>query len=96
MIRKLVLLIVIAFTGALANAQSSVDAAGPSAAAGRRRELFSGPYLRSLGYRSHTYDIAPDGERFLMLRESENNTQRNEIIVALNWFEELTERVPIP
>jgi serine/threonine-protein kinase len=36
-------------------------------------------------------DIAPDGERLLMIREEESGTQIN---VILNWFEELKERVP--
>ena len=68
----------------------------PAFVATQQRELFSGPYLRSSGFRSHTYDIAPDGERFLMIRESENDTLEGEIIVVLNWFEELKERVPVP
>ncbi len=38
-------------------------------------------------------DIAPDGERFLMIREEESGTQIN---IVLNWFEELKERVPVP
>ena len=52
-------------------------------------ELFPDPYLRSRGFRSHTYDIAPDGEHFLMIRESENEMRQTEIIVVQNWGEEL-------
>ncbi len=66
----------------------------PAFVATQQRELFSGSYLRSSGFRSHTYDIAPDGERFLMIRESANDTREGEIIVVQNWFEELRRLVP--
>jgi hypothetical protein len=37
------------------------------------------------------YDIAPDDERFLMLRFEEQ--ERRELILVLNWFEDLKERI---
>ncbi len=40
-----------------------------------------------------TWDIAPDGERMLMIRVAAP-AQPNQINVVLNWFEELKERVP--
>ncbi len=49
---------------------------------------------------SRHYDMAPDGERFLMRTEGE--TAETEVdpftglIFVENWFEELTERVPFP
>ena len=67
----------------------------PAFVATQQRELFSGPYLQSSGFRSHTYDIAPDGERFLMIRESENDTREGEIILVQNWLEELKRLVPV-
>ena len=43
------------------------------------------------------YDIAPNGQRFLMLRpEVESEQDTRQINVVLNWFEELKARVPIP
>ena len=41
--------------------------------------------------------VSPDGQRFLFLAsgDSERNTAR-EINVVVNWFQELTERVPVP
>jgi len=61
--------------------------------AGVPEVLFSGPYY--YGYSTPSYDIAPDGSRFLMLKpiEDESGT-RPQINVVLNWFEELTARVP--
>jgi serine/threonine-protein kinase len=38
------------------------------------------------------YDITPDDERFVMLRREERETE--ELILVLNWFEELEARVP--
>ena len=40
-----------------------------------------------------TYDISPDGSRFLMIKESTGPPQ-TEIIVIQNWFEELKRLVP--
>ncbi len=39
------------------------------------------------------YDITPDGQRFLMIKESEQEALR-QINVVLNWFEEMKRLVP--
>jgi len=39
------------------------------------------------------YDISPDGQRFVMVKEEGRETQ---IHVVLNWFEELKRLVPTP
>ncbi len=55
--------------------------------------LTAGPGIRS-------YDITPDGQRFLMIfpqggtDSTEITNQR--INVVQSWFEELKERVPVP
>jgi hypothetical protein len=36
-----------------------------------------------------TFDVSPDGKRFLMIREAEEAASVTQINVALNWFEEL-------
>ena len=59
--------------------------------------VFEGTYLPPLpGFRD--YDVAPDG-RFLMVKagdETGEGAPAPEIAVVLNWFEELTARVPVP
>jgi serine/threonine-protein kinase len=56
-------------------------------------KLFSGPYLMTLSAR--TYDVARDGQRFLMVKiASPQATEAPSIIVVENWFEELKRRVP--
>jgi Tol biopolymer transport system component len=41
-----------------------------------------------------TYAIHPDGKRFLMMKEVEEDIPLTEVIVVENWFEELKRRVP--
>jgi hypothetical protein len=41
------------------------------------------------------YDVSPDGQRFLMLKdETQQATTSTQIVVVQNWFEELKRRVP--
>ncbi len=58
---------------------------------GKARLLDTAPFW-SIPYRAH-YDVHPDGQRFLMLADSENES-RPRINVILNWFEELNRLAP--
>ncbi len=40
------------------------------------------------------FDVAPDGQRFLMVQAGEQQAEANQINVVLNWFEELKRLVP--
>jgi len=53
--------------------------------------LFEGKYFGGRGGRA--YDIAPDGERFLMIKELDNTSSTAQIVVVLNWFDELKQLV---
>jgi hypothetical protein len=56
--------------------------------------LFAGPYPDNPGWtRPRSYDVTPDGERFLMTRLP-GELPRPRIVVVLNWFEELRAKVP--
>ena len=47
---------------------------------------------------SRNYDVSPDGQRFLMIKEgdsSEDRRNRTELIVVENWFEELKRLAPV-
>src|SRR5439155_12260300 len=57
----------------------------PGFSAGAPRLLFEGPYVR--GAWTPYYDVAPDGQRFLMAE-----CPPAQINVVLNWFEELKRR----
>jgi Tol biopolymer transport system component len=65
----------------------------PGFAAGNPRMLFEGPYELS-PVQIAQYDVSPDGQRFLMLKPSEQEAAPTQINVVLNWFEELKRRVP--
>ena len=48
-----------------------------------------------------TYDVSPDGQRLLFVKEAAAQTTEEDqigrqLILVLNWFQELTERVPVP
>jgi serine/threonine-protein kinase len=67
----------------------------PSFGVRSREVLFSmSPFPLSSDYT--LYDIAPDDQRFVMLREEETpgRERTRELTLVLNWFEELKERVP--
>ena len=57
---------------------------GPSLVARKPELLFEGPYLPS-------FDVTPDGERFLVIKPGE--TTRAEVNIVLGWFEDLGRRV---
>ena len=68
----------------------------PSLIIGTPERLFDWRYRAGLGARRH-HDVSPDGQRFLMItRGGTAEVGAGEINVVLNWFEELTERVPVP
>ncbi len=63
--------------------------------------IVDGPYRLRPGGRNtgRTYDIAPDGQRFLMTKSGDGanvDAAPAEIVIVENWFEELKARVPIP
>ena len=67
----------------------------PTFKAGIPRMLFERPGY--LGGPGPDYDIAPDGQRFLVMKATEQaETALTQINVVLNWFEELKRRVPAP
>ena len=64
----------------------------PAFSAGRPSVLFEGQFL-NLSWAAN-YDVAPDGQRFLMIQPIEREGATSQIHVVLNWFEELKRRVP--
>ncbi|MHC4750819.1 MAG: protein kinase domain-containing protein [Planctomycetota bacterium] len=64
----------------------------PEFAAGMPQVLFEGPYNNVPGI---SYDVAPDGRRFLVLQPVYDDSQVGELHVVTNWFEELKRLVPV-
>ena len=65
----------------------------PEFKAGTPQVVFEGPYLNVSGL---SYDVAPDGQRFLILQPQYDDSQIRELHVVTNWFEELKRLVPSP
>jgi len=61
---------------------------------GEANMLFEGSYQSSndLGF---AYDVSADGQRFLMVQTDPDEWTADELVVVLNWFEELKELVPV-
>ncbi len=53
--------------------------------------LFEEKYLKDF---RRNYDVSGDGQRFLMVKESEEQPGASQLVVVLNWFEELKRLVP--
>lgn len=65
----------------------------PEFKAGQARVVFEGAYINVAGF---SYDVAPDGQRFLVLLPQYDDSHGRELRVVTNWFEELKRRVPSP
>jgi Tol biopolymer transport system component len=65
----------------------------PTLLVGTPRELFSGRYDTSVTNVT-SYDVSPDGRRFLRVLPPETKQNATDIQVVINWTEELKARVP--
>jgi hypothetical protein len=45
------------------------------------------------GVSSYNYDVTHDGQRFLMVKDNSLDVHSTEIVVVLNWAEELKQRL---
>ena len=63
----------------------------PEFKAGTPQVVFEGPYINVGGL---SYDVAPNGQRFLVLQPQHDDSQVRELHVVTNWFEELKGLVP--
>ena len=74
----------------------------PTFSRGTPTKLFDAPSIlldgRFIGAGTHrTYDVSPDGQRFLMIKENagsgEGDAPPASMVVVQNWFEELKAKV---
>ena len=71
-----------------------VQISGGTFVHGTPARVFDTVYAEPLG-NGRSYDVSPDGQRFLMLKENGGGrTAQRRLAVVLNWFEELQARVP--
>jgi len=69
---------------------------GPIWTSSTPAKLFSFFYEDTEGQlgQGRTYDVAPDGRRFLMIKDA-NVVEGPTIVVVQNWLEELKRLVPV-
>jgi serine/threonine-protein kinase len=67
---------------------------GTNFVAGTPQRLFDGPYY--IGVTGVTYDVSPDGKRFLMIKTafSASASALSQFVFVNNWFDELKRLVP--
>ncbi len=68
--------------------------AEPSFTAGNPEVIIA--WASGIGENSRAYDVSPDGQRFLMIKEAEGAAAPSQIHLILNWFTELERLVPTP
>lgn len=66
----------------------------PTFTRGNPEILFEGRYYRPA---IRSYDLAPDGQRFVMIEAAQSGDPVSglQLVITLNWHQELLERVPI-
>ena len=65
--------------------------------AGTPMKLLERGYYTPSGYSGRTYDVSPDGQRFLMIKDGGGTDQSaapTSLIVVQHWTEELKRLVP--
>jgi serine/threonine-protein kinase len=69
-----------------------IQTSGPHFSSGRPAKVFDTKYSGNF----YSYDVTPDGHHFLMMKESTAGDRSHppNMVVVLNWFEELRRRVP--
>lgn len=67
----------------------------PDGSFGTPRKLFDWPTIAIPGF-GRTFDVTADGKRFLMIKEAdEKQAGSSDINIAVNWVEELKQRLPV-
>jgi Tol biopolymer transport system component len=70
---------------------------GTTWAAGTPSKLFDGPYYFGAGPVPRTYDVSPDSQKFLMIKEARpagDAPPLPQLVIVQNWREELKRLVP--
>ncbi len=70
-------------------ASASVEISGDSFRAKRPEVLFEGNFVNL--FPSFDYDVAPDGETFVMLQGLSSGDKTDHVVMITNWFPELEE-----
>ena len=71
----------------------------PTFVASAPHTLWTGPYAQGTSSRcappgpnSYNYDVTPDGQRFLMIKDSDMETFPTQVNIVLHWIEGLNDQ----
>ena len=68
---------------------------GPGFTRGNAAVVVDRAYFTGIGLLGRSYDVSPDGTRFLMIKDAAAYTgTAPQLVVVLNFFEELKRLVP--
>jgi serine/threonine-protein kinase len=86
----------VAADGALMSVR--VETTGATWRAGQPARALEGRYFTgaTAGFAGRTYDVSPDGRRFLMLKDAGGDEASHNLVVVQHWFEELERLVSAP
>ncbi len=65
----------------------------PGFTRGNPEVVFEGNYYLAAG--GPNYDVSPDGERFLMIKQVQSVSATPQIVIVQNWFEEVRRLAPV-
>jgi eukaryotic-like serine/threonine-protein kinase len=68
-------------------------APGPGFKPGKSVRLINRRYFAETAFIGRTYDVSPDGQRFLMIKDDAGDGVRPAIVVVQNWLDQLKARV---
>jgi hypothetical protein len=79
----------------------AVQATETTLSIGPPTALFTSPYFAGssvLGLDLRGYDVTPDGQRFVMIKQPADAGSPNlaSMVIVVNWARELKSRLPIP
>ncbi len=81
---------------------AAVETAGDTFRVGKAKHLFDGSFrggmygITVFGYIFRDFDVAPDGNRFVMFPDDENRAAKTHVTVVFNWLDELERMLPSP
>jgi Tol biopolymer transport system component len=79
---------------------AAVETAGDTFRVGKARPLFDGSFrggmygITVFGYIFRDFDVAPDGDLFVMFPDDEDRAAKTHVTVVFNWLDELERMLP--
>ena len=79
---------------------ASIEVTGESLRVGKAEPVFAGNFrggmagIRVFGYIFRDFDVAPDGQRFIMFPDEQDRAAKTHVTLVFHWFDELERTLP--